>query len=71
VRKRLERAPDAPLGGEIPETDKKIEDPPKPKAGRPADTLLVIALPILMVVLVGGVDLLLSLLLDFEIELPF
>jgi hypothetical protein len=71
TRKRLERAPDAPLGGEIPETDKKIEDPPKRKAGRPADMLLVIGLPILMVVLVGGIDLLLSVFLDFEIVLPF
>lgn len=71
ARKRLERAPDAPLGGDIPESDKKLEPPPKPKAGRPADTLLVLALPILMVVLVGGIDLLLSFFLDFEIALPF
>jgi hypothetical protein len=71
MRKRLERAPDAPLGGDIPAEDKKLEDPPKPKTGRPGDMLLVIALPILMLVLVGGLDLLLSFFLDFEIALPF
>ncbi len=71
MRKRLERAPDAPPGGDVPESDLKIESPPKPKRGRPTDWAMVVVLPVLMLLAVGGMQLLLSYFLDFEITLPF